>query len=77
MVSRLQPEELFSPVPLLGLCLRGEQAGELQCSPGCVAVSIQGRESQPLLTEAGISLCGYSIPEKALEVYFSKIIHKD
>lgn len=53
---------------------RGEQAGELQHSLGCVAVSIQGRESQPLPTGAGIPLCGYSIPEK---VYFSKLTHKD
>lgn len=58
------------------LCLRGEQAGELQRNPGSVAVSTQGRESQPVLTGAGIPLCGYRIPEQTLEVYFSKLIHQ-
>lgn len=58
------------------LCPRGEQAGELQRSPGSVAVSTKGGESQPVLTGAGIAPCGYRIPEQTLEVYFSKLIHQ-
>lgn len=36
-----------------------------------------GREAQPLLTGAGIPLCGYNTDEKNLEANFSKLIHED